>query len=63
MSQSECRAPICSVRWGEKGLGTSGVAQDELEVLMRGDEGGGELELKTSSLKAYLLTPLRHTPL
>lgn len=63
MSQSECRAPIFSVRWGEKGLGASGVAQDEWEVLMRGDEGGGELELKASSLKASLLTPLRHTPL
>lgn len=63
MSKSECSAPISSVRWGVNGSGASGVAQDEWEVLMRGDEGGGEVELKRSTLTASLLTPLRHTPL
>lgn len=55
MSQSECSAPICSVRWGENGLGASGVAQDEWEVLMRGDEGGGEIEPK--SQQSYSIPP------
>lgn len=64
MSRSECCAPICSVWWGLNGLETSGVAQVEWEVLMRGDGGGGgEVELKPAALTPALLTPLRRVPL
>lgn len=62
MSRSECCASICSVWWGLNGLGASGVAQVEWEVLMRGD-GGGEVGPKPGALTPALLTLLRRTPL
>lgn len=63
MSQSKSSSPIRSVWWVLNGLGASGVAQDEWEVLMRGDEGGGEVKLKPGAITAALLAPCRRTQL